>query len=353
MAAGFDVDYPRLLLVVVLCCVLVGLFWGLSTSTAAFGPYNYGWDGGSDLRTGLGSQGTDVDVALSTAAYDDSEPGGTVAVVIDPAERYSEREQARLSLFVSQGGTLVVASATNRTNELLAGLGATPRIDGRQVRDEQRNYRSPALPVAPDVANHSRVRGVDALTLNRGTVLDPGDATPLVNTSIVSSLDANANGAADENGTLGSRPVAAVEAVGNGAVIVLSDGSIFTNAMLDRSGNRQFLRNLAADHDRALLDHSHRGPLPPLSYAVLVVRTTPVVQFLLGVAGLSGVALCYYGLPLARMRDRRSERAAAVQVDEATIAASLSDRHPEWEPQRVQRVTKVIRQQRQQEGDNE
>jgi len=354
MAGRIDVEYPTVVLVGLLCCVLVGLVVGLSTSTVALGPYNYGWDGGSDLRSQLGAGGTEVDVVTSTGAYTGSDPSETVAVVVDPAEPYEGVDAARLSLFVSQGGTILVASADNGTNGLLAGLGTTARIDGRQVRDERTNYREPGLPQANNVSGHRLVRDVDALTLNNGTGLAPGDATVLVNTSALAYLD-EGNGELDENDTLGAQPVATVEQVGAGQVVVVSDGSVFTNAMLDREGNRQFVRNLAADHERALIDYSHRGPLPPLTYALVTVRATPVAQFLLGLAGLGLLALWQYGAPVARLRDLAARvRTAPVgaEADGETVAAYLAARHPDWDPERVQRVTKVIRRQRRQEGDN-
>lgn len=355
MAFGPDVDYPSLVLVGLLCFVVLGLFWGFSTSTVALGPYNYDWDGGSELRTHLGAGETSVDIARSMSAYEQDDPDGTVAVVLEPAEAYSRAEQARLSLFVSQGGTLLIASDSTETNALLANLGVTTRIDGQQVRDEENNYLDPALPRADDVADHRWVADVDALTLNNGTVLDPGDGTTLVNTSVLAYVDENRNGTLDDTETLGSRPVAVVESIDAGTVVVVSDESIFTNAMLDEDGNRQFVRNVGADHDRAIVDYSHSEPLPPLTYAYLVVRTTPLVQFLVGVAGLGGIVGLYF-LSGRRIREslrRGDDGSVDVTVDEETLAASLAQRNPDWDRERIRRVTKVIIRGRHQGTDDE
>lgn len=355
MAVGRDIDYRSLVLVGILCCVLCGVVWGLSTSGVALGPYNYNWDGGSELRTQLNTQGTAVEIARSTSRYQHGNPDETVAIVMNPSEQYTQREQAQLSLFVSQGGTLLIASGDNETNALLSGLGVTTRIDGRQVRDEQNNYRSPALPRANDVTDHRWLTGVGELTLNNGTVLDPVDGNTLVNTSVLAYLDENANGTLDDTETVASRPVAAVEPIDEGAVIVVSDESIFTNAMLEQEGNRRFARNLGADHEHALLDYSHRSSLPPLTYAVIVLRSTPLAQFIVGVVGL-GVLVAIYTVSGARIHDHflgRHDEPLDVTVDEDTLAASLAERNPDWDHDRVRRVTKVIRQHETEDRGNE
>jgi hypothetical protein len=356
MMQGLDVDYPHALLLVVLSCVLVGLIVGFSSSTVALGPYNSEWDGGSELRTQLGTNDTTVEVGLSTDIYESHPPADTVAFVLGPGDQYASDDRERLASFVSQGGTLVVASATNDTNDLLASLDVSARIDGTPVRDEETHFRSPALPRATNVADHERMRNVDALTLNHGTVIDANDSTALAATTNVSYLDVNRSETLDDDEPLAAFPVAVVESVDAGAVIVVSDGSLFTNAMLEQDGNRQFVKNLAADHERAVLDYSHSEPLPPLTYAFLVVRSTPLLQFLLGTAGIGLVALWGYGVPagwLQKMIGSGQSEIDTVEPDEETIAAYLTDRHPDWEQRRIRRVTKVITRTQQQENDNE
>lgn len=346
-------DYPRAVLLVVVGMLLVGLVVGVSTSTTALGPYNYDWDGGSDLRTTLGANAS-VEVTQSSAVYETVPPADTVAVVPAPEGGYGETDRARLASFVSQGGTLVIASETNETNDLLARLGVTARIDGTPVRDDQRNYRSPAFPRADDVRDDSRVRDVDALTLNHGTVLEPGNATALVNTSQLAYLDANRNERPDDNETFDAFPVAAVESVGAGEVIVVSDGSVFTNAMLERDGNEQFVRTLAADHERAVLDYTNQS-LPPLTFAFLQFQASPLVQFVLGMAGLGAIVLWGRGLPSvwARIDPRQDSEPATIQPDEETLAASLARQNPDWDSERVERVTKAILRQQRQGGDDD
>jgi len=345
-----DEQYPRLALVTLLGFVVLGLVVGAATSAAPFGPYNYDWDGGSELRTELGSE-TSVDVARSMDEYTETTPQGTAAVVIDPGDRYDAGDRSRLSSFVLDGGTLVVADGDGTANSLLTELGVSARIDGTPVRDEEYYHRGPDLVRANEVAEHDRVRNVDALTLNHGTVLDPGEATPLVNTSTLAYLDGNGNEELDDNETLASRAVAGVEPLGAGDVVVISDESVFTNAMLDQPGNRQVVRNLAADHDRVVLDYSTQGSLPPLSYLLLVLRETPILQALLGAGGLAIIVL-RGSSPLGRLQSaierQRGSAATSAAVTEETIATYLADSHPDWEADRIRRVSKAIRRQHRQ-----
>lgn len=350
-----DISYPQMALLALLCCLLVGLAWGLSTSGGAFDPYDDDWDGGSELRTGLASEGTSVTVALSTDAYTETEPRETAAVVLEPGDRYGPAERAQLSSFLAQGGTLVVAASTNETNDLLSGLDSAVRLDGAPVRDEQRNYRNPALVRADDVANETLTRDVDALTLNHGTVLAEGDATRLVNTSATAYLDRNRNEELDSDEELGSRPVATVETRGAGQLVVVSDASVFTNAMLEQDGNRQFLHNLAEGHEHAVLDYSQSASLSPLTYAFVALRTSSLLQVAVGVLGIGTVALWGRRDVVSRLWPRTDPgtEPGESRLREETLAAHLRERHPEWDDERRQRVTKAIIRQRQQEEDND
>lgn len=328
------IDYPRALLAALGLAVGLAVLVAASTSGAAFGLYNPAWDGASDLGDVAEDAGAATTVVRSTAAYERAPAAGTVAVVLAPAERYGPGAAGRLGSFVEAGGTLVVADDRGGpANRLLADVGATARLDGRALRDERHYYRGPALPVAGDVRGGEYTDGVDALTLNHGTAVVPRGATPVVNTSDVAYLDGNGNGALDDPEPIGPFPVATVEAVGDGRVIVVGDPSAFINVMLDRPGNRALATAIFAAHDRALLDYSHAGPLPPAAYALLAVRDSSVLQALVGLAAVGGV------WAWAR-RGRRSgpERRETPAIDAEALAAHLRRRHPDWAAERVERV---------------
>lgn len=351
-----EIDYPRWLLVGLAVVVGVAVLLAAATSGAAFGLYNPAWDGTSDLRGVAADAGASVTVARNTSAYADVAADGTVAVVLAPESRYRPAEAARLRAFVEAGGTLLVAEDVGPyANPLLARVGADARVDGRILRDEQHHYRGPALPVADGVADHRYTAGAESLTLNHGTAVEPNGARPIVNTSAVAYLDGNANGQLDDAESLGPYPVVTVEAVGAGQVVVVGDPSALINVMLERPGNRAFAAAVFGAHERVLLDVSHAGTLPPAAWALLVLRDTPLLQALLGLAVVGAVGLwarwpSWYRRPAWLERAaRRFPNWVPVGVDRGgpglspeALAAHLRESHPEWDEDRIERVVSTV-----------
>jgi hypothetical protein len=348
-----EFDAPRLVLAGYAAVLAVALLVAATTSGVAFGAYNPAWDGASDLQGEARAVGAEPTVLDDLGGYREADPSGTVAVVLSPDEPYTDGEAATVRSFVRDGGTLVVAEDFGpHGNGLLADVGADARVDGRPLRDERRNYRSPALPVATNVsganpdgtANYS-LAGVEQVTLNHGTAVDPNGAAVLARTSPYAYVDANRNEQLDDEEELASRPVATVEAVGEGHVVVVGDPSALINAMLDRPGNRAFVRALFAGHDRALLDYSHTEGVPPLSAALLAVRGSPPLQLLGGLGAILGAALWVrQPAPLVRAlgRLRRQRPAPPVGGDPEALTAYLLARHPDWSRERVRRVVDAL-----------
>ena len=342
--------------------VVVGLLVTASTSSASFGAYNHAWDGTSDLRGVASETSATSQIAHDTAAYSRVTPNGTVGIILSPDENYSATDRARLRRFVRQGGTLLVAGDYGgRTNRLLSALGTDARLDGRPVRDDQRQYRSPALPVADNVSNRSPVANISALTLNHGTVVTPGNATVLVSTSEYAYLDTNGNRKLDDDETISSMPVATVERVGEGRVFVVSDSSIMINTMLGRSDNRAFVRAILDGNRTVLLDYSHTGRLPPLALAVLTLRESALWQLFVGCGCLSfvllwaqrpeGVSRRWNSLT-ARIStsDARTTAVSPNRSSDATPSLSesamvdyLREQHPDWETERIERIVAAYR----------
>lgn len=371
-----DHNYPRLVLLVVLFAINLAILGATVTSATPYGPYNGNWDGASELRT-IASEESTVTLAHTTTAYEDATADST-AFILAPQDQYRAAESARVRQFVQRGGTLVIAAETNQTNDLLVDLGLTVRLDGRLLRDEQEHYRDPALPIATEVLDHNVTANVDGLTLNYGTVinltiptattgpasrsdLDTDDAWTgefLINSSGFAYIDANNNSQLDDSERVRERPVVVAEPVGRGRVIVVSDASVFTNAMLDRPGNRQFAQNLVEGSARVILDYSNGHPLPPLVYALLVVRSTPLLQFGVGLLAIGCVAVGVYlpdwSLPGWLSRDETVTVEDSVgQLGEDELTVFLSEQHPEWSDRRVQRVTKAIIRRREQPDGND
>jgi hypothetical protein len=265
-------------------------------------------------------------------------------VVLSPDDGYDPEEADRVRSFVEAGGTLVVAEDYGpHGNDLLSAVGADARVDGRPVRDERTNYRSPALPVATNVTNASRVGGAEQLTLNHGTAVRPNGAAVLVATSEFAYLDADGDGTLDDDEALRSYPVATVEALGDGRVVVVGDPSLFINAMLDRPGNAAFVRGLFEDERSVLLDYSHAAGLPPLAAARLSLQRGPLLQVLAGLLGVLAIGAWGRGVDRETIRvylgrDGEPERGEDDTGPEAALVQYLASEHPDWPRERIERV---------------
>ena len=220
---------------------------------------------------------------------------GDVAFVIAPAYT-SGNDTAYVREFVERGGTLIVAYRESpRGDALLSEVGANARPDGALLRDEVNYHRSPRLPVATETGDNDLVANLSAVILNHGTVVDPNGATVLVESSPYSYLDRDGSGTPGD-GQIDSFPVATVESVGDGQVIVVGDPSIFINAMQEQDENAAFTRALAdgaladgapADGtDHVIVDASGDTSVPPLIVLLLTVRQSPLLQVGLGLGAL-------------------------------------------------------------------
>lgn len=287
-----DLSYQQMLLLGLVSTTVLSVGVVSTVSSASFGAYNPAWDGTSTLRQQAVPEGADRVIVTNTSRYNEVDSVSSIAFVISPDRPYTPDEAQRVREFVRSGGTLVIAEDFGpHTNPLLADLGVGTRVDGRPLRDEARYYRSPDLVVATDVSQHTLTAGVQRLTLNHGTALRPDGARVLVNSSAFAYLDADRDGSPDDDERLTEYPVAAVETVGQGRVVIVSDPSLFINSMIDRPDNRQFVETLLSDYDTVLLDYSHTGGVPPLISVVTAVRTSVELRAIVGTLGIVTVGL--------------------------------------------------------------
>jgi hypothetical protein len=349
-----EIPLPTLVLVVLAVALGGAVVAAGATSSGAFTPYNPSWQGLSELRTVADDAGLETRTATDVERYETIQAEGTIAVTVAPPE-YTPAERARLRRFVVDGGTLVVAARNPATADpLLDDLGTSVTLDGAPLRDEQEYGSSPDFPLVTWVGNHTAVRNAEGTSLNHGTALSVergGSARPVANSSAFSYLDRNRDETLSANETLGSRPVVANQSIGAGEVIVVSDPSVFINAMLERDANRAFVAGLSQGHDRLLVDRTHSS-IPPLVGLLVAIRESSLVAsvFLLG---LVGVVYAWerdlHTRAFARLGSQRNEDFSG-SPDPDTMAAYLDVRSPEWDDDRRERVLGGIMEAREQQG---
>lgn len=346
MREQLPVSIPTLVLLALAGAVLIGVVAAGSSSGAAFNAYNPDWDGGSELRTQAEAGGADTEIITDVSAYEDADPNGTVAVILAPDRGYEPDDAATVREFVEDGGTVLVADDRDGpSNDLLADLNASSRIDGTPLRDERNYYRTPAFPLTANATNHPYVEGLDEFTLNHGTALDAGDAEVLLESSEYAYLDHNRNETIDDDEVLQIRPVATTEAHGDGQLLVVSDPSALINVMLEREDNAAFVHRLAGDHDTFLVDTSHSEAVPPLIQVVLFVRGSGIAQLLLGLVAVLAVwQRDYFGTALHRAR---ASRRPGTRVDtgppsDRDIEDWLEREYPHWDADRRDTVMTAI-----------
>ncbi|GGI96135.1 hypothetical protein GCM10008995_02770 [Halobellus salinus] len=343
---------PRVLLGGFLVVLVLAVGAAAVTSTATLAPYNSDWDGTSTARSTIAAQSSAPPVVVEATAYDRFAGNGTLVVIQAPRDAYTAADIQRVRAFVARGGTVLIAEdRRTATNQLLAQLGVSARLDGRPLRDPQQYYRSPALPVITDTANNSTLRGVDEFTLNRGTVLRSTDGTAIANTSAFAYLDRNGNEQLDSGERFRSYPVASSEQVGSGRVVVVSDSSVFINQMLERPGNQALLTRLLDSHDRVVLDYSHAPGTPPVVVLWLWLHRTVWAQAVLGgFACLAAVMWTHRGVQqrLSTVaahvvgRFMRSSSMESVVLTSRERVQFLTERHPEWDTERVERIAESM-----------
>ena len=273
---------PRVTLYVLVICI--GLTWliAASTSSAAFGAYNPAWDGTSEFReTVADTEGARI--TLTPPTVEGLSPATTTVVIVGPTDAYTSGEAAELRSFVETGGTLIVADDYGPYgNALLNATGATARFDGGQLRDERTFYRAPTLPRVTNVSGSPYTTNVSTLTLNGGTAVNPGAATVVARTSPLTYIDKNATGTLSAGDRLAAYPVITTETVGAGTVVAIGDPSLFINTMLEETDNRAFVEGVVTTTPTVLVDYSQVGGRPTVAVAIYRLRTTPLLQSVIG-----------------------------------------------------------------------
>lgn len=232
-------------------CVATVMVLHLSVTTAEFSRHNPYWNGTSAFFSRAEAAGGVELRDLSMLADAD----GTRLLIIAPAEDFTDADIGRYRSYIGRGNTIVLADDFGSGNQLLAGLGSSIRLIEGNLSSMDMEYSDPRTVIGYRAGNASILYGVETVVLNGPAALTGGEI--LVETSVLSWIDANGNQRVDAGETLGRYGVLSHERIGSGDLYVLSDPSIFTNGMMkpDRSrDNLRLIENLLQDDGGVLID---------------------------------------------------------------------------------------------------
>ena len=169
------------------------------------------------------------------------DPEGVVVVVAGVERAYRPGEIDALVRFVEEGGTLVVADDFGFANALSDRFGVS--FDKLRLFDANYEVNASLVTVRAELDGKAY-----PLVLNVPTGLSVRD--PAAEVLAISSeggyLDTNGDGVKDPEDVQGATVVAVRVARGEGHAVFLGDPALFTNAMLARGADRDFVVDLVA-----------------------------------------------------------------------------------------------------------
>lgn len=232
------------LLVVVVLLAVGAVLHVVFTPEPHLSAYRDGPEDLSEYRAALEGQGYGT-AAIATSPHVVSAFGDAdqVVVVVAGVERpYRPGEIDALVTFVEDGGTLIVADDLGFANALSDRFGVS--FDKLRLFDANYEVNQSLVTVRGELSGKTY-----PLVLNVPTGLSVADpaAEILAVSSEASYLDTNANGIKDPEDVQGASIVAVRVARGEGTAIFLGDPALFTNSMLARGKDRDFVVELVAE----------------------------------------------------------------------------------------------------------
>jgi len=331
-----------------------------------FSIYNRGWNGTSDLAVSAYRSGRLVPTFTVSSTDSDLEvvhlpldaiglnPETSSLIVIGPSKPFTMAEGRLVGDFVRNGGRLLLADDFGSGNSLLRYMNSTCRFSGGLMMDLSFE-KQPEFSVCFDIADDENITaGVITLLMNFPSSIDIGRNTQvLARSSVASYLDLDGNHLKNWTEPRGPFPVIAIESLGSGQILLMSDPSILINGMLKNADNEILTDNimffLGAGRTQVFFDESHRNYLDPVTMSIMALGE--MNDFLkAAVVGLIGLVLLSVltDYPRRAMRwafvgsmkllnatlgailriRRREEKEVHLSNDELIVA--VMQRHPEW-----------------------
>ena len=179
---------------------------------------------------------------------------GDVLLIIGPSRNFTLSELDSLRRYLLGGGSIILADDFGSGNQILEALEVAPRLNGSLLVDPLFKERDGKLPRIMKISGEL-AGGIEELVLNYPTVVE-GCGETLASSSPYSFLDLDLDGIYDDGEPKGPFTVICKVGYGRGELILISDSSIFINAMLEKDGNMLLLKHLT-DGRSPLIDVGH------------------------------------------------------------------------------------------------
>lgn len=248
----------------------------LSTSTAPNGLHS--------LREIASSGSTVVSILSSPAVLNDVHvTGSSLYLGIGISREITTEEMAALSGFMKRGGNVLIADDSAEANPLLSyllsGENSSITLSGHRVLSRY-NAGNPEMPLV-NATLFVRSLGnmsTNTIVLNGATSLLIGGDVQIISRSNNSFVDYNDNGVVDADEKENVITMAMAD-VGKGRLMVVSDPDMFTNEMIYRQNNSDFLKDIVADLASGGVvycdDSLHSTAFTIAGYTIMVSTTYP------------------------------------------------------------------------------
>jgi len=327
----------------------------LNSSREDFSTYNTDWNGCSALKESAKQNHSVVDVFSLADSLKGKDRG--VVILLNPNKSVSVTSDdiTALQHFVQNGGALLIASKGSdrgNGNDVLdrLGVGTAVTFNTSLLYDNSSNWSGAEYPVISSFSPSDFTNGIGLLDFNYGTALDVKDnaVTVLAKSSGASYVKAPGQSEVSR----GEKPVLAYLEYGKGKIILLSDPSVFINAM-NMGDNQRLFNNIIAtliggdkgDKDaQVLFDESHRVAQPLWSVVYEKIQADDMIKYAMVLLTTSlFVATLNVRSIQAKRKERPTINMTNIEIDEDTIIDDIVKRNPGWARGRIQKFAQHLR----------
>jgi len=326
--------------------------------TTDFAITNTGWNGCSTIAIRIVQEGKlqptfyfeDQELTLSHRSFTEYNlpPATSTLVVIGPRTPFSTEEVAFIDSFLHGGGMVLLADDFGTGHQLLTALNTSTRLSTKLVLDLAFEKQAPFVNVFTfDDKDSLLLSNVSHLLLNYPSRIIPGANTSvLAETTMLSWVDDNTNGKHDTKERKGVFPIIALEQIGQGTLVIVSDPSFFINSMKEYLDNQQFRDNLFHfiydERSLVLIDESHRDVNAPLQ---LLYRLPQTLSMELKIGIVIMVLLIFLVVFTSIPRQITQHILALVrrppQVERTPLEQQIQDlieHHPDWDKKKLEKL---------------